>query len=325
MARNIDFKESRVEQEKKRNDAGFGTNATSNRARLIRPDGSFNVKRKGQSFSAWLNIYHRLTTMNAFAFTAVIVITYFLVNLLFALIYYAIGTEYLNGFEVQEKFLSPFWVAFFFSIQTSTTVGYGHISPLGGLTNTVASLEALLGLMMFAIITGLLYGRFSRPSPKILFSKNILISPYLDINGLMFRLINERNSHLINVKANVVLSRNEITETGTVTRKYYTLPLERNELMFFSTSWTIVHPITEDSPLYRETEGSLVASDTEIVIAIEGVNDMYADPVHVRMSYLYNEFLWGNKFSGVLSDDDTTYVVDLNKIDDMTNASLNYY
>lgn len=287
---------SLLEEEKKRNDSGFGTSATSNRARLIRSDGSFNVRRKGQSFNAWLNIYHRLTTMKVVPFAAVIVVTYFVVNLFFALLYYYIGVEYLSGIETQEAYISPFWGAFFFSIQTLTTVGYGHISPVGGLTNTVASIEALLGLMMFAIITGLLYGRFSRPSPKILFSKNCIIAPYLDINGLMFRLINERNSHLINVKINVALSRNETNEKGVIVRKYYTLPLEREQIMFFSTSWTVVHPITEDSPLFNETPESIALSDTEIVIAFEGINDMYADPVHIRMSYLYNEFLWGKKF-----------------------------
>lgn len=223
-----------------------------------------------------------MITMSVYEFVLVIAVAYFIVNLVFAVIYYLIGVEHLNGIEEQTKFISKFWGAFFFSSQTLTTVGYGHISPLGSLTNAVAAVEALVGLMMFALITGLVYGRFSTPSPKVLFSGNILVSPYLDINGLMFRLINERNSQLINVEVNVMMSRNEKDEEGKLTRKYYNLALERDMIQFFSTSWTVVHPITPESPFYNETSESLKASDTEILIAVEGMNDAYADPVHVR-------------------------------------------
>jgi inward rectifier potassium channel len=314
---------SRLEQERSRKDSGFGTSTTSTKARLILPDGSFNVKRKGQSFSAWLNLYHRMITMSVFEFVFVIASAYFIVNLVFALIYYLIGVEHLNGIEEQTKYVSEFWGAFFFSSQTLTTVGYGHISPLGSLTNAVAAVEALIGLMMFALITGLVYGRFSTPSPKIVFSKNILVSPYLDINGLMFRMINERNSQLINVRVSVMMSRNEKDEAGKVTRKYYTLALEREMIQFFSTSWTIVHPITPDSPFYQQNQESLAATDTEILIAVEGMNDAYTDPVHVRTSYLYNEFLWGKKFESVLSERGSGYIVDLDGINEVRNEPLN--
>ncbi|MCS5489896.1 ion channel [Algoriphagus limi] len=323
MSKKVGAKISKLEEERNRKDSGFGTATTSNRARLILPDGSFNVKRKGQSFSAWLNLYHRMITMPVFEFVLVIAFSYFIVNLVFAGIYYSIGIEHLSGIDEQTQFVSPFWGAFFFSSQTLTTVGYGHISPLGSLTNAVAAVEALVGLMMFALITGLVYGRFSTPSPKILFSRNILVSPYLDMNGLMFRMINERNSHLINVKVNVMMSRNEKDETGKLTRKYYNLALERDFIQFFSTSWTVVHPITPDSPFFKETPEKMAASDTEILIAVEGMNDAYSDSVHVRTSYLYNEFVWGRKFVPILSEKGTGYIIDLDKINDSMEASLN--
>lgn len=323
MKSKMGIKISKLDQEKSRKDSGFGTAATSTKARLILPDGAFNVTRNGQSFSAWLNLYHRMITMSVYEFVLVIAVAYFIVNLVFAVIYYLIGVEHLNGIEEQTKFISKFWGAFFFSSQTLTTVGYGHISPLGSLTNAVAAVEALVGLMMFALITGLVYGRFSTPSPKVLFSGNILVSPYLDINGLMFRLINERNSQLINVEVNVMMSRNEKDKEGKLTRKYYNLALERDMIQFFSTSWTVVHPITPESPFYNETSESLKASDTEILIAVEGMNDAYADPVHVRTSYIYSEFLWGKKFVPVLSEKGTGYVLDLNKINECVEAPLN--
>lgn len=323
MKSKMGIKVSKLDEEKSRKDSGFGTAATSTRARLILPDGTFNVTRKGQSFSAWLNLYHRMITMSVYEFVLVIAVAYFIVNLTFAVIYYEIGVEHLNGIEEQTKFISKFWGAFFFSSQTLTTVGYGHISPLGSLTNAVAAVEALVGLMMFALITGLVYGRFSTPSPKILFSKNLLVSPYLDINGLMFRMINERNSQLINVKVSVTMSRNEKDDTGKLNRKYYSLSLEREMIQFFSTSWTIVHPITSESPFYGQTTRSLAESDTEILVAVEGMNDAYADPVHVRTSYLYSQFVWGKKFVSILSEKGNGYLLDLEKINDFQEAPLN--
>ena len=314
---------SKLEQERNRKDSGFGTATTSTRARLILPDGRFNVTRNGQSFSARLNLYHRLITMPVFEFVLVIALAYFLVNLVFAGIYYSIGLEHLSGIDEQTKFISPFWGAFFFSSQTLTTVGYGHISPLGSLTNVVAAIEALVGLMMFALITGLVYGRFSTPSPKILFSQHLLVSPYLDINGLMFRVVNERNSQLINTSVNVMMSRNEADSTGKLIRKYYNLALERDFIQFFSTSWTVVHPITPESPFFNETPESLVASDTEILVALEGHNDAYSNSVHVRTSYLYSEFVWGRKFVPILSEKGNGYLIDLNKINETVEAPLN--
>lgn len=311
-------KENLVEKETKRQDVGFGTKVTDTSARLINKDGDFNVRRKGQSLGAWLNLYHRLITMSWLSLSGVILLTYFVVNLLFASVYSIIGVEHLSG-ALSSNDISPFWNAFFFSSQTLTTVGYGHISPTGMLASSVASIEALLGLMMFAIITGLLYGRFSRPNPKINFSENALIGPYFDINALMMRIVNEKSNQLINVKVDVILSRNETLETG-VTRKYYTLELERAMVRFFPMNWTVVHPITKESPLFGETPETLMASDTEIMIAIEATNDTYADPIYLRHSYLYGEITWNAKFIPIISTENNTYIVDLQK-----NSSYEYH
>lgn len=312
--------ESLVEQEKKRQDLGFGTKVTDNQTRMIRPDGNFNVRRVGQPFMAWFNSYHRLITMHWLPFIGVIFFSYFLVNLLFAFAYFAIGSENFNGLDASG--MSPFWGAFFFSSQTLTTVGYGHISPVGGLASSVAAVEALLGLMMFAIITGLLYGRFSRPNPQILFSDNAIIAPYLDINGFMFRMANQKSNQLINLNVSVIFSRNEPSTSGFM-RKYYTLELERSMVKFFPMSWTVVHPITEESPLFGLSETELKASDAEFLIAIEGVNDTYADAIHVRKSYMYDELKWGVKFENMMAPLQNTYVLDLSKINETQPGSLN--
>lgn len=322
MAKKKFIEESLVEKEQKRQDLGFGTKVTDTQTRMIRSTGDFNVRRIGQPFSAWFNSYHRLITMHWAVFTFVIFFCYFLVNLAFAFAYFGIGIENLNGVDIQSQKLNPFWSAFFFSSQTLTTVGYGHISPSGGLTSSVAAVEALLGLMMFAIITGLLYGRFAKPRPRISFSQEAIIAPYLDINGLMFRMVNLKSNQLINLKVDVIFSRNEQHETGII-RKYYGLELERSTVKFFPMSWTVVHPITVESPMSGETAESLAASDAEILIAVEGTNDTYADPIHVRQSYMYSELAWGVKFTSMMSNNHHEYVIDLSKVGNYEPTPLN--
>lgn len=324
MAKKQPFQESLVEKEQKRQDLGFGTKVTDTQTRMIRPTGEFNVKRIGQPYSAWLNSYHRLITMHWAAFISVIFFCYFVVNLAFAFAYFGVGIENLDGINMTSQKLSPFWSAFFFSSQTLTTVGYGHISPSGALTNSLAAIEALLGLMMFAIITGLLYGRFAKPRPQISFSEKAAISPYFDINGLMFRMVNLKSNQLINLKVEIIFSRNEQTDTG-ISRKYYGLELERSTVKFFPMSWTVVHPITEESPMYGETPESLAASDAEILISVEGTNDTYADPIHVRKSYMYDELAWGVKFTTMMSNNHHEYVIDLSKVGDYEPTPLNNY
>ncbi|MBK6977803.1 MAG: potassium transporter [Cytophagaceae bacterium] len=311
-----------VEREKQREDSGFGTNATSTTARLIDQSGNFNVKKIGQSLEARVNLYHKLITMSWLKFAFVALGFYLTVNLSFGIVYYYIGIENLMGVDKSHG-LSDFWEAFFFSSQTMTTVGYGRVSPVGYITNIIASVEAFLGLLSFSILTGLLYGRFSRPVPRILYSEKAIIAPYLDINGLMVRMANEKSNQLINVEASMIFSRNEI-ENGMVKRKYYGLDLERSKVKFFAMSWTLVHPITEKSVLFGETPESLKASDAEILVSVEGTNDTFADYIHSRKSYLFDEIEMGRKFKPMLLESTgDTYLLDLTKLSDTSEIELN--
>ena len=316
-------KNTLVENERNRQDLGFGTKLTDRRKRLLKADGQFNIKRKGQSFGAWLNIYNRFIIMPWSIFFFIVLVVYLLLNFIFAVTYYVIGVEHLIGVNMTSTH-SQFWDAFFFSAQSLTTVGYGRISPDGFAASWVSSLESLTGLMMFAIVTGLLYGRFSRPNPRILFSKNALISPYLNVNALMFRMVNERSNQLINMDVSMVFSKIEERD-GVPNRRYYSLPLERAKVNFFPTNWTLVHPLTEDSPLYNESPESLAVSDAEFLIAIQGVDDTFGDSVHVRHSYVSDEIVWGAKFTSMLEGDgDETYILDLKKVGNHEPANLNY-
>lgn len=284
-------KDSLVEKERNRQDLGFGTKMTDRQTRLITGAGQFNVKRVGQSFEAWLNLYNRLITVRWSTFILIVLIVYLILNLVFASLYYLIGVEHLAGVDMTNTH-SQFWDAFFFSAQSLTTVGYGRIAPVGFAASFVAGIEALSGLMMFAIITGLLYGRFSRPNPRILFSRNAIIAPYLDTNAFMFRMVNEKSNQIINMSVSLVFSKVE-EKNGVRNRQYYGLTLERSKVNFFPTNWTIVHAITEDSPLYGETPESLAEADAEFMIATEGIDDTFADAVHKRHSYFNDELVWG--------------------------------
>ena len=189
-------------------------------------------------------------------FWLLIMACYLVINVIFAFIYLSIGVQYLNGAEGANTY-QHFWDAFFFSAQTISTVGYGHISPQGMATNSVAALESMMGLLAFALATGLLYGRFSRPSAKIAYSKNLLVAPYQDTGrGLMFRLANLRRNTLIDLEIEIIFSYNEDVN-GKILRRFYQLELERKRVSILTVNWTIVHPLDEKSPLKDMTPEDL--------------------------------------------------------------------
>jgi inward rectifier potassium channel len=189
--------------------------------------------------------------------------------------------------------------AFFFSAQTITTVGYGAIAPTGIAPNIVASIEAFVGLLTFAMATGLLYGRFSRPNAKLLYSESAIIAPYLDHTALMFRLANARSSRMINASAKVMLSLIE-EENGEKKRNFYSLDLEISSINLLPASWTIVHPITSESPIANMSQEDMSAKDIEIMISFEGYDESYSQQVHSRTSYKNDEIVYGARFEKIL-------------------------
>jgi inward rectifier potassium channel len=189
-------KKFKEQDETEKADLGFGTKVNDNIQRLLNRDGSFNVKRSGLSFLQSLNSYHTLISLSWFQFNMVVLLSYIVINTVFALIYYFIGIEHMAGVQGRTE-VQKLIESFFFSAQTLTTVGYGRISPVGFMTSAVAAIESLTGLLGFALATGLLYGRFSRPIAKILWSDNILVAPYKSGTSLQFRIANGRSNQLI--------------------------------------------------------------------------------------------------------------------------------
>lgn len=296
-------------------DMGFGKNPTTNNQRLLNKDGSSNVRRKGLPFFKPHEAYNSLIYMSWNRFWVTVSISYILINLLFATIYFLIGMEHLNG-SVGSTPLTKFADAFFFSAQTIATVGYGHLSPSGFVTNMVAALESFIGLLTFALATGLLYGRFSRPTAKMIYSEKIIVAPYQDGKAYMFRLANLRSNQLIDLEMNVMLSIN-ISENGKSTRRFVQLELERKAIQLLTLGWTIVHPITEDSPLYDLNKKDLLDSEAEFVIFLKAFDDAFSQNVHSRTSYQASEIVFDAKFDQIIkTDEDGIFTIDISKVSD---------
>lgn len=298
-------------------DPGLTTQFSGALRRAINRDGTFNVHRKGTRLRD-VNVYLKLIDTTWPRFLLIVLAAFLLINVIFAGIYLALGIEHLQGVEPE---MGAFVNAFFFSIHTLTTVGYGNIYPRGVAANSVSAIEAATGLMVFAIGTGLLYGRFSRPSARILFSDHALIAPYQDGASLQFRVTNARSNVLMDLEARVLLMTVEPVG-GKLKRDYVELPLERRRVYFFPLTWTVVHPIDSASPLYGKTAQDLARTSSEILILLQGFDDTFSQVVHARYSYRHDEILWGAKFVQAFHvNPEGDLVLDVNRIHELTMLS----
>lgn len=300
-------------------DFGLGEKSSSKGYRALNKDGSFNIEKTNITFLERLNFFHSLVTMKWSHFFGVVVLTYFLVNTFFATIYSLIGIENLTGIRGLTPF-EKFMEAFFFSAQTITTLGYGQVAPLGLLANIVAAIESLLGLLFFALATGLLYGRFSKPISKIKFSQKAVIAPYHDINGFMFRLINPQKNELLDVEINVSVS---MKRENSELRDFHILDLERDNVRFFPSMWTVVHPIDNNSPLYGLHNSDYEKKDFEFIAMLKAFDESSGQMVYSRTSYKPEEIEWGQKFVYVAQRLNGKTLVDVSRINESEKAVLN--
>ena len=294
------------------NDLGFGTRIGTSGGRLINRDGSYNIIRRG---GAGWRPYESLVEMSWWNFLGLITLFYFIINGVFALAFVMIGVENLSGIENTGHFWNDFTIAFFFSVQTFTTVGYGSISPVGAWANMIASFDALVGLLSFALATGLLFARFAKPKANIKFSNPALIRPYRDTpyQSLQFQIVNRRNNKIINIEARVVLTW---IEEGSSSRRFEMISLERHKIFLFPLNWVIVHIIDEESPLWGWEKKDFQAKQLEVISLLSGYDETFAQDVHANGSYTHDEILWNRRFEPMYFTDEGKTIIDLDRIHD---------
>jgi inward rectifier potassium channel len=298
-------------------DLGFGTVVGGiNEKRLLNRDGTFNPRRKGLPLLGSLSLYHYMLTISWSRFFAIVVSGYFTANVLFALAYLACGTDSLIA-TTSAYSGTPFWRAFFFSVETLATIGYGSVTPNGMAAHFVMTAESLVGLLIFALGTGILFSRFSRPTAAVMFSSRAVIAPYRGKTAFMFRITNGRSNQLVELEAKVLFSRIEGSS-----RKYDQLKLERTRVVFFPMSWTIVHLIDDTSPMFIMSQSDLLSKDAEILILLAGTDETFSQTVHARSSYKGDEVIVGHKFVNIYNPIDESGVVsiDVRKLSDTEPA-----
>ena len=255
-------------------------------------------------------MYYLLLTVSWTQFWLLTVLSYICTNALFAIVY-LIGGNNLNNAQP-----GSFWDAFFFSVQTMATIGYGSISPSNFYANVVVSIEAMLGLLGVAIVTGLAFARLARPTAKVLFSQVAVIAPYNGTPTLMFRTANQRSNQILEARLWASLVRDEVTQEGQTMRRFHSLRLSREHTPVFSMTWTALHPIDVESPLYGMTPEDLSADNTEVVVSLTGIDETVAQTIHARYSYILRDVLWNHRFTDIFIDTPDGVAIDFNKFHD---------
>lgn len=297
------------------NDTGFATNTNDTGGRFINKDGSYNLVKEGMPFRKRFSVFHDMLNLPQWKFILVIFVFFIGINLIFTVIYFLIGPDQLDGLTTGSDW-KTFREMFYFSTQTFTTVGYGHVNPSGDASNSVAGIEALTGFLSLAIATGLIYGRFSKPRSYLVFSDHALISPYKEGTGLMFRFAAFKDKHALTELEIRVNSGVLVVENDKPSYKYFSLDLERTRVESMPMSWTVVHPINENSPFYGFTEEDMKTGDVEIYVMLRGFDDVFSNYVQQRTSYTFNEILFKRKFVPMFreSEDGKTTILELHKL-----------
>lgn len=283
-------------------------------ARLLNRDGTFNVRRNNLSPFHPYNAYHTLLSLPIPRLLALMAAGYLATNLLFASLYWLAGPGAIAG--TADGPFGRFEDCMFFSVQTLATIGYGRLVPTTRAANLLVSVEALVGLLGFAILSGLLFARFTRPTARIRFSRNAIIAPYRDGWALMFRLVNLRNHNLTDVHAVVSLARWIDDGSGRRTRRFDQLALERQSIVFMPLHWVIVHPIDDSSPFRGMTPEALGACDPEVVCLISAADETFAQTVHAKTSYDKTDIVWGARFRDMYLADAERVAIDLTRLHD---------
>ena len=263
--------------------------------RVVEPSGRINIVRTGIRNGLFGDLYHFLLVSSWPRLVVLLATAYIVANAMFALAYL------LEGHSLEHADAGSFSDAFFFSVQTMATIGYGYIIPRTLFANLLVTVEALVGLLGLAVVTGLVFAKFSRPTARVLFSRVAVVTPRDGVPSLMFRMANQRGNQIVEARIHVVLALTETTAEGEVIRRLLDLEMARAQNALFALSWTAIHPITAGSPLYRATRESLAAEEAEVIVSLTGLDESFAQTVHARHSYTATDIIWGARFVDILS------------------------
>jgi inward rectifier potassium channel len=299
----------------KTKDIGFGYASIDNAKSMIDDKGSSNVNHVNRRRNI-NDLYTYFIDVSWFQFFLFIVLNYTLLNIIFAFIYMMVGIDYIT--PSRGNFLDDFLNGFFFSAQTLTTVGYGGLVPEGVLTNFVAAFEAMIGLLSFSFITGLLYGRFSKPKAILEFSEHLILRKFQGENALMFRLMNSRKTVMIEPEITVTLSISEKDKKGNFKRNFYKLKLEREKIMYLPTVWTVVHSINDESPLFKYSKEELKKLEGHLYLLVNYHEESFAQKVYKIHSYDFSSLKFDVKYVSATSfDEDGFTVLDHDKLSEV--------
>lgn len=270
------------------------------------------VTRIGRQRWHWSDAYHLILTLSWPRFFALVASFYLLINLVFACAFYAVPGAVANARH------GSFADVFFFSIETLATVGYGYMNPATIYGHVVASIEILVGMLTIAIMTGLLFARFSRPTARVMFSDVIVVTTFNGVPTLMLRAGNERNNLILEASVRASLVKKEQTREGETFYRVHDLKLDRDRTSAFALSWTVMHKIDESSPLFGKTQDDLIAAEAQINIAISGLDETLNDMVHARHDYEAEQVVFGCRFVDILFEQsNSVWAVDFSKFHDV--------
>lgn len=270
----------------------------SNHNRLINMDGSVNIRQVGLRRRLMTDVYHRLLTCTWPRFLGLLMAFYLASNAGFAVLYW------LDPGGIENARAGSYADAFYFSIQTLATIGYGRFAPLDTYSHLLVTVESAVGLLWSALTTGLVFAKFARPTARVMFSRVAVITSRDGVPSLVFRLANERSNQIVEAQLRLTAFRTEKTLEGETVRRYHDLPLVRSQSPMFTLSWTAVHQITESSILYNQTPESLLAAEVEILVTFIGVDNTFAQTVHARHNYSVSDLRWNERFLDILHRDE---------------------
>jgi inward rectifier potassium channel len=283
---------------------------TSRMRKQLRPVNRTPKPRQRHLFQS--DLYHWLLVISWKRFLGMIVLFYFGLNLLFTPLYLLAGDGIGNARP------GSFKDAFFFSIQTLSTVGYGYLYPKTLTTQILVTVELFVGLLLIAILTGLMFARFSRPTARVLFSEVAVICSFEGVLTLMFRAANRRDNRILEAQVRVSLLQDHVTQEGHEIRRFYDLPLLRSQTPVFGLSWLVMHPIDENSPFYGKTPEQIAESKAEIWVSLTGLDETFSQTIHARYAYTATDFLWNHRFIDIFSQDKAKeqWYIDLGRFHD---------